>query len=79
MLESGFCVSKRITALLEFGVYTATLTKKRKYCPKGVLGYAIDQYFSDKDVTYMDMLEAINEEGPEGKAFNIFSSRNQSM
>ena len=31
VLESGFCVSKGITSLLEFGVYTAALIKKRKY------------------------------------------------
>ena len=35
-------------------------------------GDAIDQYFFDKGVTYVDMLEAITEDGPEGKAFNIF-------
>ena len=38
----------------------------------GVPGYTIDKYFSDKDVTNMDMLESITEEGPEGKALNIF-------
>ena len=72
VIDNGFCVSKGITALLEFGVYAAVLTKKRKYWPKGVLGDAIDQYFADKDFTYVDMLEAITEEVPEGKAFNIF-------
>ena len=61
MLDSGFCVSKRITALLEFGVYAAALVKKHKYWTKGVPGDAIDQYFADKDVTYLDMLEAITE------------------
>ena len=65
-------MSKGITALLEFGVYAAALIKKRKYWPKVIPGDAIDQYFADKDVTYVDMLEAINEEGPEGKAFEIF-------
>ena len=72
MLDSGFCVSKGITALLEFGVYAAALIKKRKYWPKGVRGDAIDEYFAEKDVTHVDMLEAITEEGPEGKAFKIF-------
>ena len=43
VLESGFCVSKGITAFLEFDVYDYVLTKKRKYWPKGVLQYAIDQ------------------------------------
>ena len=59
VLDSGFCVSKGITALLEFGVYADALIRKRKYWPKGVPGDAIDQYFSDKDVTYVDILEAI--------------------
>ena len=70
-IDSVFCVSKGITALLEFGVYAAALIKKRKYWPKDVTGDAIDQYFSGKDVTYVDMLKAITEEGYEGKAFNI--------
>ena len=43
VLDSGFCVSKGITALLEFGVYAAVLIKNRKYCPKGVTGDAIDK------------------------------------
>ena len=30
VLDSGFCVSKGITALLDFGVYYAALVKKRK-------------------------------------------------
>ena len=72
VLESGFCLSKGITALLEFGVYASALTRKRKYRPKGITGDAIDEYFSDKDVNHVDMLEAITEEGPEGKAFKIF-------
>ena len=72
VLDSGFCVSKGITALLEFGVYSDALNNKRKYCPKGVPGDAIDKYFSDKDVTHMDILVAITEEGPEEKAFKIF-------
>ena len=32
----------------------------------------MDEYFVDKDVTPVDMFQAITEEGPEGKAFNIF-------
>ena len=72
MLVSGFCVSKGITALLEVGLYATALIKKQKCWPKGVPGYDIDEYLSDKDVTHLDMLEARTEEGPEGKAFKIF-------
>ena len=50
VLDSGFCVSKGIKNLLEFGVYATAPTKKRKYWPKGVPGDVIDQYFTDKDV-----------------------------
>ena len=57
-------MSKGITALLEFGVYTDALINKRKYWPKGVPGDAIYQYFADKDFTYVDILESIIEEGP---------------
>ena len=72
VLDNGFFVSKGITALFYFGVYAAVIIKKCKYWPKGVPGDAIGQYFSEKYVTYVDMLEAIIEDGPEGKAFNIF-------
>ena len=64
VLDSGFFMSKGITYLLEFGVYAAELIKKPKYCPKGVPGDAIDQYVSEKDVTYVDILEAITEDDP---------------
>ena len=43
VLDSGFCVSKGIKALLVVGVYAAALTKKRKYWPKGVPGDAIGE------------------------------------
>ena len=72
MLDSGFCVSKGITAFLGGFFYAAAIVKKRKYCPKGVPWDTIYQYFADKDVTYVDMLEVITEDGPEDKAFNIF-------
>ena len=49
-------LSKGITALLGFGVYAAALIKKRKYWTRGLPGDATDQYFSDKDVTYVNML-----------------------
>ena len=54
-------MSKGITALLEFGVYASALIKKRIYWPKGVPGYDIYQYFAEKYVTYVDILEAITE------------------
>ena len=54
VLDSGFCVSKGITDLLEFGVYDAALIKKLKYWPKGIPGDAIDKYFANKDVTHVD-------------------------
>ena len=43
VLDSGFCVSKGITSLLKFGVYADALIKNRKYWPKGVPGYSIDE------------------------------------
>ena len=72
VLDSGFFVSKGITALLDFGVYAAAITKKCKCWPKDVPGDAIDKYFSDKYITYVDMLEAITEDGPECNTFKIF-------
>ena len=70
VLDSGFFVSKEITALLEFSFYASKIIKKPNYWPKSVPGDAIHKYFADKDVTHVDMLEAITEEVPEGKAFN---------
>ena len=72
VLDIVFCVSKGITTLLEFGVYADAFIKKCKYWPKGVPGDTIEQYFSNKDVTYVDMFEAITEYGSEGKAFKNF-------
>ena len=43
ILDSGFYVSKGVTYLLEFGFYADAFIKKRKYWPKDVPGYAIDQ------------------------------------
>ena len=40
------------------GVQEASLIKKKKYCPKGVPGAAIDAHFEDKDVNHCEMLEA---------------------
>ena len=37
VLDSVFCVSKGITALLEFGVYAAVIIKMRTYWPRFVL------------------------------------------
>ena len=64
VLDSCFCVSKGITALLGFGFYAAVIIKKCKYWLKGVPVDDIDQYFTEKYFTYMDMLEAITEDGP---------------
>ena len=75
VLDSGFCVPKGITDLLKFDIYTDEIIKKRRYWPKGVPGYAIYQYFADKDVTYVDMLETITEDGTKGKAFKILIQR----
>ena len=72
VLDSGFCVSKGITALLDFCVNAAALTKKRKYWPKGLPGDTIDEYFTNKDINHVDILESITEDGPEGKTFKIF-------
>ena len=65
-------MSKGITALFDSGVYAAALIKKSKYWPKGVPVDAIDKYSSDKDFTYVDILEAITEYGTEVKAINMF-------
>ena len=43
VLDSGFCVSKEITDLLESGIYAAAIINKCKYWPKDVPGDAIEQ------------------------------------
>ena len=42
VIDSGFCVSKGITAFLEVGLCADALIKKRKYWLKGVPGDAIE-------------------------------------
>jgi hypothetical protein len=73
VLDSGFCVSKGITALEAKGVYAGALIKKRKYWPtKGVPGGVIDRHFANKEVGNVDMVEVMTEEGPQGRPFKIF-------
>ena len=57
-MDSGFYVSIGIVELEQKGVYGASLIKKEKYWPKGVLGAAIGAHFEDKYVNHCDMLEA---------------------
>ena len=57
-MDSGFCVSIGIVELERKCVYRASLIKKEKYWPKGVLGVAIGAHFEDKYVNHCDMLEA---------------------
>ena len=69
MMESGICVANCIVAIVMKGLYTVSLIKKHRYCPKTAPGDLIDRYFSEKDVGGVEMLEADTEEG---NKFHIF-------
>ena len=60
--DSGFCVLNGIVALAAKGVYASALIEKSWYRIKSVPGYLIDRYFADKEVGYVDMLEAVTED-----------------
>ena len=49
-MDSGFCVSVRIIAMRDHGVYGQSLIKKRRYWPNKVPGDAIDSYFTNKEI-----------------------------
>ena len=69
VLDSVFCVAKGITQLESKGVYVASLTKKRRYWPKGVPGDLIDTNSEHKDVGDVGMIEARIKDN---KLFKIF-------
>ena len=69
VLYSIFFVSKGIIELESKGVYAAALTKKRRYCPKGVLGDLVDTHFEDKEAGDVETKEARTEDN---KLFKIF-------
>ena len=72
VLESEFCVAKGIMALEESVVYDGALIKKHIYWPKGVSCDGIKHNLHNRYLSDVDMLEAMKEEGPEGKLFSIF-------
>ena len=58
VMDSDFFVENRIVILAAKRLYSGTLIKKRRYLPKRVPGYLIDQNFLYKKVGGVDMLEA---------------------
>ena len=69
MVVSYFCIVDGIVSLAEKGVYASTIINKRRYWPKSVPGGLIGRGVSDKEVGYVDMLEAATEDG---RPFRIF-------
>ena len=52
-MDSGFCVTARILAMHDHGVYGQSLIKKRgRYWPKHVPGDHIDDHFKEKELRY---------------------------
>ena len=49
-MDSGFFVSVGIIAMHNFGVYGQSLIKKQRYWLKKVPGYAINSYFTNKEL-----------------------------
>ena len=44
ILDSGFCVLKKLVMLWKVGVFASAVIKKRRYWPKYVPGAAIDKH-----------------------------------
>ena len=50
IMDSGFCVLGGILKMRKRGYYGSTLIKKRRYWPRGIHGYEINEYFSTKNI-----------------------------
>ena len=70
-MDSGFCVTVGILHFHEHGVYRKSITKKRKYCPKGCPRAHIDSYMEGKPLGFFKTL--IQDMG--GVPFNIHCTR----
>ena len=62
VLEIGYCVTKGIIHLREKVVYSGDMTKKRRYCPKGVHGDFIYNGYEDNDANNVGIIETITQE-----------------
>ena len=60
-MDSGFCVLNGLVEMGKKGVYGASLIKKRRYWPKGVLGDAIDRDFAGKELGSVDAIQGIQD------------------
>ena len=70
-MDSGFCVTVGILHLHEHGVYGQSLTKKRKYWPKGCPGAHIYSYMEGKPLGFVKNLRPYMG----GLPFNIHCTR----
>ena len=72
-LDSGLCVSKGDHSLVRRSVSTLLRSPRSENTgPRVYREMPLTNTSPNKDVTRVDMLEAITEEVPEGKAFNIY-------
>ena len=63
VMDSGFCDANGIVELSPKEMYVDALIKKRRNWLKSVPGDIIDRNFVDKDMGYLEILEASIEDG----------------
>ena len=59
ILDSGFCVVLDVIALKKMGVFSASLVKKRRYCPRYVKVREIKAHFQDAPIGDIQILPSV--------------------
>lgn len=73
IMDSGFCVLEGLTKLLDFGVFSSAVIKKRRYWPRHVDGDAVDKHFDNREVGWADVLPGILN----GRRFRLFGMKEE--
>lgn len=71
ILDSGFCVLKGLIELKKVGGYAGAIIKKRRYWPRYIKGYDIEEHMKDNKVGTTDTATGILE----GINYNVFAMK----
>ena len=71
ILNSGFCILKRIIELCKKGVFASALIKRRHYWPKYIHGEEIREHFAEKEIGATDSRAGKMDDVP----FHVFSMK----
>ena len=75
ILDSVFCVLFYVIALKKMGVFSASLVKKRRYCPRYVKVREIKAHFEDAPVGDIQRFPGVIN----GVKFDLFSLKSQTL